>query len=225
MAGNDGLPRSVLARLAALAGCLALAACTVEIPGRLPPIVERAEWGARSPGDDISSYRTYGLAVPAYERVVLHVTAMGPGTGVDEIRRIQDFHLDERGFADIGYNFLIDSAGTGGWHVGERAHRDTRAAASARGIEVTSIARQFKREDFDRFDYVVAMDRSNRENLRRLAGSTERTVHLFRDFDPDSEKGSEVPDPYYSGGFDAVYDICEAAARGFLDELRDTHGL
>ena len=125
----------------------------------------------------------------------------------------------------LAHRFEIDSAGTGAWHTGEAAHRDTRATGRARGVEVTSIARQFLAEDFDRFDYVVAMDRSNRTNLERLAGSTSRTIHLFRDFDPDSEKGSEVPDPYYDGGFDRVFDICEAAAEGFLDELRATHAL
>ena len=69
------------------------------------------------------------------------------------------------------------------------------------------------------------MDASNYANLRRLAGDDAQPIHLFRDFDPDSPEGSEVPDPYYSGGFDRVYDICEAAARGFLAELRSTHGI
>ncbi len=128
--------------------------------------------------------------------------------------------VNEEGLAD---RFVIDSAGTGAWHAGEPAHPDTRAAARARGIEVTSIARQFTRADFDRFDYVVAMDRQNRANLERLAAG--HTVHLFRDFDPASPKGAEVPDPYYEGGFDRVFDICEAAARGFLAHLRETHGL
>ncbi|MBX3275382.1 MAG: low molecular weight phosphotyrosine protein phosphatase [Sandaracinaceae bacterium] len=125
----------------------------------------------------------------------------------------------------LAARFVIDSAGTGSWHVGERAHPDTRAAAKARGVEVTSIARQFTAEDFDRFDYVVAMDHQNVRNLRRLPGGAERTIHLFRDFDPGSPAGSEVPDPYYEGGFDAVFDICRAAAAGMLARLRDTHGL
>lgn len=130
--------------------------------------------------------------------------------------------VEREGLAE---RFEIDSAGTGAWHVGERAHPDTRAAARARDVEVTSIARQFTREDLDRFDYVVAMDRSNRANLERIAAGHPLRIHLFRDFDPASAKGSEVPDPYYEGGFDRVYEICEAAASGFLAELRATHGL
>lgn len=123
--------------------------------------------------------------------------------------------------------FEVDSAGTGGWHVGEKAHPDTRAAARARGIEVRSIARQFAAGDFSRFDYVVAMDSSNHRNLARLAADSgaQSKLHLFRDFDPASPRGSDVPDPYYEGGFDHVYEICEAAAQGFLEHLRAEHGL
>jgi protein-tyrosine phosphatase len=132
--------------------------------------------------------------------------------------------LEREGLAD---RFAVDSAGTGNWHVGERAHPDTRAAAKARGIEIHSIARQFQPEDFARFDYVVAMDRSNHQNLLRMAPDEDarRKLHLFRDFDPASPEGAEVPDPYYEGGFDRVYDICEAAARGLLDHLRREHAL
>ena len=125
----------------------------------------------------------------------------------------------------VSERFLVDSAGTGGWHAGERAHSDTRAAARRRGIEVTSIARQFEREDFARFDHVIAMDQSNLRNLEELAPSEEARgkLSLFRDFDPGSPEGAEVPDPYYSGGFDHVYEICEAAASGLLAELRARH--
>ena len=120
--------------------------------------------------------------------------------------------------AGVAERFVVDSAGTGGWHVGERAHSDSRREAERRGIEIRSRSRKFVAEDFDDFDYVLAMDASNFSDLLRLTSSDESRakVHLFRDFDPDSPKGSEVPDPYYAGGFDRVFDICEAAARGFL---------
>lgn len=129
--------------------------------------------------------------------------------------------------AGLAHRFEVDSAGTGGWHVGERAHPDTRAAARARGVEVTSIARQLTEADFDRFDYLIAMDAQNRANMLRMAKTDEARakVHLFRDFDPSSAKGAEVPDPYYEGGFDRVFDICHAAARGLLEHLREAHGL
>lgn len=130
--------------------------------------------------------------------------------------------IEKEGLSD---RFVVDSAGTGSWHVGERAHRDTRAEAKRRGIEVKSIARQFIGEDFARFDYVLAMDRSNHANLLRIAPEDqENKLHLFRTFDPDSEVGAEVPDPYYEGGFPKVYDICEAAARGFLNHVKSAHG-
>jgi len=91
-----------------LAGCHSASA----IAGGEPRIVSRAEWGARPPRDDISTYAQYGLERPAYTRIVLHVTSMGYGEGVAEAKRIQDYHMDERAFSDIGYNYLIDSAGT-----------------------------------------------------------------------------------------------------------------
>jgi len=130
--------------------------------------------------------------------------------------------IEREGVAD---RFVVDSAGTVAHHAGERAHRDTRAAAREHGIEVRSIARQFVKSDFDRFDYVVAMDGENRKNLERLAGDDRVTVHLFRDFDASSPPASDVPDPYYSGGFGHVYDICVAASRGLLEELKSKHGV
>ncbi len=130
--------------------------------------------------------------------------------------------IEREGLTD---RFVIDSAGTGNWHVGERAHPDTRAAARARGIEVRSIARQFVASDFAEFDYVVAMDKSNLANLQRLAPDEQARakIHLFRDFDSAGPKGNEVPDPYYEGGFDRVFDICKAAAKGLLEHLRKRH--
>ena len=128
--------------------------------------------------------------------------------------------LAEQGVAD---SFVVDSAGTSAHHVGQRAHPETPAAARARGFEVPSISRQFAASDFDEFDYVVAMDRQNRQDLLRLGGG--RPVHLFRDFDPDCEPGEDVPDPYYCGGFPAVISICEGAARGLLAHLRHKHSI
>ncbi|GAB5547578.1 MAG: hypothetical protein SangKO_073380 [Sandaracinaceae bacterium] len=127
----------------------------------------------------------------------------------------------------VAARFAVDSAGTGSWHVGERAHPDTRAAAEARGIEIRSVARQWKAADFDRFDYVVVMDTSNRDNVLALARSDadRKKVHLFRDFDADGDTGQSVPDPYYEGGFGLVYDICEAAAKGLLAQLRREHAI
>jgi protein-tyrosine phosphatase len=129
--------------------------------------------------------------------------------------------VEREGLAD---RIEIDSAGTGDWHVGEEADPRTRHAAKRRGIKVDSRARQVKPEDFRRFDYVVAMDASNERNLRALAPdqALAAKVHLFRDFDPESPSGSDVPDPYYGGddGFERVLDICDAAAHGLLERIR-----
>lgn len=129
----------------------------------------------------------------------------------------------------LGDHVELDSAGTGAWHAGERADARARATAAGRGLELTSIARQFEPEDFARFDYVVAMDEQNLRELERLAASDDdrAKLHLFRSFDPASPPGAAVPDPYYGGdqGFEEVFDICEAACRGLLAHLRREHGL
>ncbi len=116
-------------------------------------------------------------------------------------------------------DLVLDSAGTGDWHVGELPDPRTRAAARARGIELAHRARQFVRADLDRFDLVVAMDAANLRNLRALAGDrTTPELRLFRSFDPTAPDGAEVPDPYAGGraGFEIVLDQCERAAAGLL---------
>lgn len=127
--------------------------------------------------------------------------------------------VEEAGLSDA---FEIDSAGTGDWHVGEQADPRMRAAARRRGMPVRSIARQVGREDFERFDYIFAMDGTNLRALQRIAPPTSRAkIHLFREFDPE-ERGGDVPDPYYGGadGFDLVLDIVTRTARALVDELR-----
>jgi len=127
---------------------------------------------------------------------------------------------EERG---LRAEIRIDSAGTSGWHVGEAADKRSRATARERGVDLPSRSRQFSEEDFEHFDYVLAMDRANLQELHSLApdGEALEKVHLFRDFDPEGPKGTDVPDPYYGGshGFDDVFDLCEASARGLLDHL------
>ncbi len=123
----------------------------------------------------------------------------------------------------------IDSAGTGDWHVGEPPDRRARAAAKRRGLVVDGRARCFTSQDFVRFEYVVAMDRNNRNDLLRLApdDSGQRKVFLFRDFDLAGPRDADVPDPYYGqgNGFETVLDICDAACRGLLHHIRERHRL
>ena len=126
----------------------------------------------------------------------------------------------ERGFAD---RIAIESAGPGDWHVGEPADARSRAAAKTRGYKLDRRAQHFTPAFFERFDYVLAADGDNFAHLQRMApdDTALAKIHLLRDFDPASAKGSHVPDPYYGGsdGFELVLDVCEAACRGLLAHL------
>lgn len=125
--------------------------------------------------------------------------------------------------------FAIDSAGTGEWHAGEPPDRRATATAKRRGVTLEGAARQFRRGDFARFDLVIAMDRENRDELARMAPdeAAHAKVALLRDFDPEAPDGADVPDPYYGGarGFDDVFDLCTAACRGLLAQVREERGL
>jgi protein-tyrosine phosphatase len=125
----------------------------------------------------------------------------------------------------------VESAGTGAWHVGSPPDARAAEATRARGVELSGTARQVRAQDFEDFDYLVAMDAENLRALRSLAhGEEERAkVRLLREFDPASAGGAEeagdldVPDPYYGGadGFDEVFELVRAACAGLLEQLRD----
>lgn len=124
--------------------------------------------------------------------------------------------------AGLAHAFEIDSCGTGGWHAGELAHPETRKTALARGMELTHRARQLKYSDFEEFDVLLAMDKKNQKDMFALITEPEHRekVFLFRDFDTTGKKGEEMPDPYFTGEFDLVFDLCERAGRGLLAHLR-----
>ena len=119
---------------------------------------------------------------------------------------------------------VVDSCGTGNWHTGEMPDRRTVAAARERGYDLSHLrARQVQADDFDRFDYILAMDHSNLRDLKALRPK-EFSGHLglFLDFDPSAER-AEVPDPYYGGeqGFSHVLDLVERASDGLLQAIID----
>ena len=124
----------------------------------------------------------------------------------------------------LGDRIEIDSAGTGDWHVGDPPDRRACAVGTARGIPLSGVAQQFTAADFARYDHVIAMDRSNRDDLLRMATSPadRAKVRLLRSFDASAPPEADVPDPYYGGsrGFDEVFDICDRACRGLLAHLR-----
>jgi protein-tyrosine phosphatase len=114
----------------------------------------------------------------------------------------------------------VDSAGTGGWHIGQpRDHRSV-AAAHRRGFSIDGQGRQVTREDFESYDLLLAMDGENLRELRRMAPpGTEGKVRALRDWDP--EGAGDVPDPYYGegDGFDEVLDIVERSCRALVADL------
>jgi protein-tyrosine phosphatase len=122
-------------------------------------------------------------------------------------------------------NVQVSSAGTGGWHVGDPADRRAQAALARRGYQTEHNAQQFVPGSFGEYDLVVAMDRDNLRDLRRLAPTRFRTetLRLMLEFDPDAES-LDVPDPYYgsSGDFDLVLDLLEPACRGLVAHLQTT---
>ena len=119
---------------------------------------------------------------------------------------------------------VLDSAGTGAWHMGSPPDERASATATARGLTLGGVARRVELSDFDEFDLILAMDRSNLGDLRALAPSEQaRTkVHLLREFDPEASGDLDVPDPYYGGpgGFEHVFDLVTAACEGLLAEIR-----
>ncbi len=117
----------------------------------------------------------------------------------------------------------LDSAGTGDWHLGKPPHRQTQAAAAARGYDLSPLrARQIERTDFSRFDYILAMDRDNLADIQALRPQEfQGHLGLFLDFLPNAPL-AEVPDPYGGGeqGFIEVLDLVERGAEALLKHLR-----
>ena len=119
----------------------------------------------------------------------------------------------------------IDSAGTHAYHVGNPPDQRAQAAALRRDIDLSGQrARRVSLEDFSAFDYVIAMDESNRYDLEAIcpAGYEDR-IHMFLDFADSDQR--EVPDPYYGQGrgFEIVLNLVEDASDGLLAHIRKHH--
>lgn len=125
--------------------------------------------------------------------------------------------------AGLADQVLVDSAGTGAWHVGKAPDPRTRAAAEQRGYLLHELrARQVQAEDFVRFDLILAMDHDNLRELRRLRqaqGAAELDLFLRR----GGLAEHEVPDPYYGGadGFERVLDMVELACDRLIEQIRE----
>lgn len=129
-------------------------------------------------------------------------------------------HLAER----EGVEVEIDSAGTGDWHLGHAPDERAQAVAEQNGIDICHLrARLVTPEDFERFDYIVAMDASNLANLEAMRPEGAK-AEIGRLLDYALEAGvPDVPDPYYGGpeGFDETYRLVAAGAQGLLNHVRN----
>ena len=127
--------------------------------------------------------------------------------------------IEAHGIAD---RFHVDSAGTGAWHVGERADPRSIAMGESIGCRMEMRTRQIRAQDFEDFDLLLAMDRANLRDLQTIAKryGFETDLRLMREFDSHGT-GEDVPDPYYGGpdGFRDVADMLERSCRGLLRHL------
>jgi protein-tyrosine phosphatase len=123
--------------------------------------------------------------------------------------------------AGLENRFVIDSAGTHGWHEGELADPRARRVGEKRGALVTSRARPVVAGDFETFDVILAMDRGHLRELRgRCPVALRERIRLMREF--DDPPGGDVPDPYYDGedAFEHVFDMLETCCRRLLVEIQ-----
>lgn len=123
-----------------------------------------------------------------------------------------------------GETLVIDSAGTGRYHIGQLPDNRMRIHARRRGIELTHRCRQVTADDFDNFDLVIGMDASNIANLRRIAPSpeAEEKIHAMAEYFNPSTPWDHVPDPYYEGseGFELVLDLLSEGCHNLYNQIR-----
>jgi protein-tyrosine phosphatase len=126
----------------------------------------------------------------------------------------------EAGLSDTIYT---DSAGTGHWHIGNPPHHGTRRILAKKAIQYSHAARQIVASDLEKFDYILTMDDDNYQNVVHM-GKGKAVVRRFLEYAPDSGI-SEVPDPYYTGNFEEVYELVDKASEGLLQAIRQERNL
>ncbi len=124
--------------------------------------------------------------------------------------------------AGVVGRYVVDSAGTAGWHSGESPDPRMVQTAMQHGLTLGGMARQVHPSDLETFDLILAMDESNRQDLLELARTPEqqRKIRLLREFDP--QRGDpDVPDPWYGGqdGFEQAYQIVERSVQALLEAM------
>lgn len=127
---------------------------------------------------------------------------------------------------DNNLDVVVDSAGTGDWHIGDQPDPRMMETAKRNGVPIDELrGRQFKVEDFDAFDRIIVMDKSNFDNVRKLSRDEKDTqkIEMFLDLTHPG-KDLEVPDPYFGGdeGFQDVFDMLDAGTDVILKELKES---
>jgi len=129
-------------------------------------------------------------------------------------------NVSEAGLAD---SFVIDSAGTGRWHLGEEPHPGTQRILREHGIPCTGRSRLFTHVDLEAWDYIVAMDSANVSDILALGDGGER-LSLLLDHAP-SVGVRDVPDPYYTGRYDETFTLVRRGVAGLMERIRKEHAL
>jgi protein-tyrosine phosphatase len=119
----------------------------------------------------------------------------------------------------IAEKFFVDSCGTGSWHVGEKPHKGSIAIARQYGVNIENQrARDLNLSDFKKFEWIIAMDSQNLRDIESLASDSKARIHLLREFDTQKDS-MDVPDPYYTGGFQQVFDIIDRSCDKLLERI------
>jgi protein-tyrosine phosphatase len=124
--------------------------------------------------------------------------------------------------------YHLESAGTSAYHIGEPPDYRMRKIAKKHGLEYSGRASQFLKDDLNRFDLIITMDKANYQILTRMAESKEEIdrIRMMREFDPLGTDSQDVPDPYYGGlsGFEETFEIVQRSCQGLFDTLEGSMG-
>jgi len=126
--------------------------------------------------------------------------------------------------AGLNEKILADSAGTANYHIGDPPDHRTMAVLFEHNIHYMHLGRQVSRLDAEQFDYIIAMDRSNFNDLKNLLPADYKNIMLMRDYDLQN-KGSDVPDPYYGSisDFRSTYEILNRSIDKLIMDIREKH--
>ncbi|MEM8893752.1 MAG: low molecular weight protein-tyrosine-phosphatase [Bacteroidota bacterium] len=126
----------------------------------------------------------------------------------------------------LNKKIMVDSCGTGAYHIGEDPDPRSEDVARAHGVPINHKARQLNKADIQTFHYILGMDDQNIRNIRRLVSESSDHIYKMRDFD-DQGRGGDVPDPYYGGaeGFELVYQMLDRSCDRLLKKIILDNGL